>query len=291
MSLGRGIYKISSRYYSVRIALQGGSNVDSTSVVAWGTSDERDEQLWLIEPVSGEADTYTVRNLCGGSYMDLSAAADGTSITGFHSTGSNSQKWVIRKESTNGQSWKIQNKATQTFADLSWGGTSNGTVICGWQGAWSDTNGQSHQQWMFDIQSRTASEVHASINNSSYISRDFESYLSDGLYLILPRQKIQSIWQNSGLGNLAWRNDIFDCDDFATVFKGEIAKWGNQTFKADVSGFAMLCGMMFGRQATGAHAYNWFVDSTDKSKIVFFEPQNGTYADNAWGYAGYFGLF
>ncbi|KIJ39814.1 carbohydrate-binding module family 13 protein [Sphaerobolus stellatus SS14] len=104
MSLGRGIYP--SRYYSVRIALQGGSNVDNTSVVAWGTSDERDEQLWFIEPVSGEADTYTVRNLCGGSYMDLSATTDGTSITGFYSTKSNSQKWVIRKESTNGQSWK-----------------------------------------------------------------------------------------------------------------------------------------------------------------------------------------
>ncbi|KIJ30840.1 carbohydrate-binding module family 13 protein [Sphaerobolus stellatus SS14] len=240
-----------------------------TSVVAWGTSDERGEQLWLIEPVSGEADTYTVRNLCGGSYMDLSI---------FHSTKSNSQKWVIRKESTNGQSWNwryislfhISSKSLRILIQryLQW---------------------HNHQQWMFDIQSRTASEVHASINNCSYISRDFESYLSDALYLILPRQKIQSIWQNSGLGNKAWRNNIFDCDDFATVFKGEIAKWGNQTFKAD--GFAMLCGMMFGRQATGAHAYNWFVDSTDKSKIVFFEPQNGTYADNAWVYAGYFGLF
>ncbi len=60
------------------------------------------------------------------------------------------------------------------------------------------------------------------------------------------------IWRDCGVGNNPWRDSIFDCDDFATsmtvssrlhdaqlthlpaVYKAEVSKWGNRTFKAGV---------------------------------------------------------
>ena len=71
------------------------------------------------------------------------------------------------------------------------------------------------------------------------------------------QEYITSAWKKSGLGVTRCRNKIFDSDEFATgkplcpliighdrlniflhallVMKAEMDKWGNQTFKADVS--------------------------------------------------------
>ena len=42
-----------------------------TNVVVWDDGTPRYDHLWLIEPVKNGADTYTIRNLYSGTYMDL----------------------------------------------------------------------------------------------------------------------------------------------------------------------------------------------------------------------------
>lgn len=41
-----------------------------TPVIAWTVSDDFLDHMWLIKSVPGEADTYTIRNTVGGTYMD-----------------------------------------------------------------------------------------------------------------------------------------------------------------------------------------------------------------------------
>lgn len=287
---GRGIYHIPHGHVSVRIALASGSSADSTPVIVWEANDDIDDHKWLIESVEGEKDTYTIRDLRGGSYMDLSggSSSDGTAIIGYHWANGDNQKWIIRKEQTAGKYWKIQNKAAKTFVDLYNGGGS-GTPTKGWEGSWNDTSSQGHQHWLFERISQNSSEVHAALQNSPYINQDFKSYPADTVYLLLPQQKLLDIWRSSGVGNWAWRPEIFDCDDFATVLKAEVAKWGAETYRVD--NIAILCGIMFGSKLSGGHAYNWILDIDDPSKVIFFEPQTGEFSNNAWGYQAYFGLF
>lgn len=54
-------------------------------------------------------------------------------------------------------------------------------------------------------------------------------------------------------------------------------------------GLAILFGVMFGRNASGANAYNWYL-TANLSGVIFFEPQNGNEMVNP-GYTGYFGVF
>ncbi|KAJ7727990.1 hypothetical protein DFH07DRAFT_969990 [Mycena maculata] len=112
---------------------------------------------------------------------------------------------------------------------------------------------------------------------------------ADGLYLVLPQERLLKILNNSGVPKKTWRDQIFDCDDFAMVFKAEVGKWGDKTFKADK--FAILCGIMFGTKGKEGHAYNWTLDSKDLNTVIFFEPQTGEFSRNAWNWKAYFGLF
>ncbi|KAI9062306.1 carbohydrate-binding module family 13 protein [Trametes sanguinea] len=291
-----GIYRIEHAYVAVRFALAAHSSDDGTPIIAWSVNDDYLDHMWLIQSVSGEANTYTIRNLVGGSYMDLCASSsdDGTPLIGFHKThpGEN-QKWIIKKETSGSGHWKIQNKATKTFVDLLNGGSSNGTKLVGWQGGWNDGTSLGHQHWTFSPQSLLGHEIHTVLKANPYLRRDFESYQADGMYLILSRARLREIWRQSGLRNRNWRSEIFDCDDFAFVYKAEVAKWGDGQFKAD--DFAIVCGVMFGindegREADSGHAYNWMVDPEDHSSIIFFEPQNNSFMVNP-GYKAYFGVF
>ncbi|KAI0324626.1 Moa, A lectin from the mushroom marasmius Oreades in complex with the trisaccharide Galgalglcnac [Cubamyces sp. BRFM 1775] len=287
-----GIYRIEHAYVPVRIALAAHSSDDGTPIIAWNVNDDYLDHMWLIKSVPGETDTYTIRNTVGGSYMDLtgSSAEDGTPIIGFHKTSpGENQKWIIKKETSGSGHWKIQNKATHTFVDLLNGGSSDGTKIVGWQGSWNDGTSLGHQHWTFSPQSLLGHEVHTILRANPYLRQDFKSYKADGMYLILSRARLQEIWRNSGLSGRRWREEIFDCDDFAFVYKAAVAKWGDDQFKAD--GFAIICGTMFGTNARNeGHAYNWMINPDNHSAIVFFEPQNNSFMDNP-GYNAYFGVF
>nr|BAC87876.1 Ricin B-related lectin [Cerioporus squamosus] len=288
---GHGIYHIPHAHVAnIRMALANrGSGQNGTPVIAWDSNNDAFDHMWLVEP-TGEADTYTIHNVSTGTYMDVtaSAVADNTPIIGYQRTGNDNQKWIIRQVQTDGgdRPWKIQCKATGTFATLYSGGGS-GTAIVGWR----LVNSNGNQDWVFQKLSQTSVNVHATLLAcGATVGQDFKNYLYDGLYLVLPRDRISAIWKASGLGETARRDGIYDSDEFAMTFKSAAATWGKENFKAD--GFAILCGMMFGTKAsTNRHAYNWVVERGSFSTVTFFEPQNGTYSDDAWGYKAYFGLF
>ncbi|KZV73639.1 carbohydrate-binding module family 13 protein [Peniophora sp. CONT] len=287
---GEGIYHIEHARVAVRIALASPSSDDGTPVVGWSVNEDVLHHMWLVESVLNEEDTYTIRNTVSGTYMDLtgSSAATETPIIGFRKVlpGEN-QKWIIKKESTGTGFWKIQNKATGTFLDLWNGGGGNGTKITGCKGSWAvdNTTSLGHQHWTFRPQSLRGDEVHRILRDSPHLRQGSQSYRSDGKYLILSEARFQEIWRTSGLQDRRWRSEIFDYEDFAFVFKAEVAKWGDNQFKAD--GFAILCGVMFSSGRQGRSAYNWMINSEDHTAIVFFEPQTNTFVNPPT----YFGVF
>ncbi|KAK0494137.1 ricin B-like lectin [Armillaria luteobubalina] len=121
MTLSRGIYLIHNAGVPVAMDLYGGSSADSTKITGWKFSDTTINwnQLWLVEPVNDKADTFTVRSIIAGTYMDLTGSnpENGTPIIGYQKTGNPNQEWVI-KHSADNKSYKMKNNATGTFADL-----------------------------------------------------------------------------------------------------------------------------------------------------------------------------
>ncbi|RPD66046.1 hypothetical protein L226DRAFT_608960 [Lentinus tigrinus ALCF2SS1-7] len=286
---GPGIYQIAhAQAASIHLAVSEGSKANGTPIIVSNATGSPFNQMWIIESVTSEDDTYTIRNISTGLFLGLQGGelADGTFAVGYQRMNHDSMKWVIRQEETDGTRWKIQNKICYTFLELH-GSLGAGTLVVGWSGLWKD-NGPSGQQWLFEMLSRTSDDIHTALQKCPCIKRDFKSYLSDGLYLVLSRDTMRQIWNNSGLAEMRWRDSIFDCDDFATVFKAEVGKWGNETFSA--GGFALLCGLMFGDNQGDAHAYNWTLDTNDLSRVIFFEPQEGQFS-NTSSYTAYFGLF
>ena len=110
-------------------------------------------------------------------------------------------------------------------------------------------------------------------------------YKSDPHFGTLDYNLLRGIWDRSGLGSYQWKEHKFDCDDFAVIMKGEVAKYSYNQSKPDDKG--SLCGIMWGRNARGHHAYNFTIDPF--GELILFEPQNGqTIAQNE--YTPYFCL-
>ncbi|KAK7685807.1 hypothetical protein QCA50_011153 [Cerrena zonata] len=287
---GRGIYHIVHAHVpNVRMALGNkGSCADNTPIIVYDTNNNCYDHMWLVEPITDEADIYTIRNLSTGSYMDLSQSSsrNGASLVGFHKNSQDNQKWNIGQEESNSGWWKIQSKATGTFLDLLYGGGS-GTPVQGWHGSWSDSRASpGHQHWVFKRLSETSVGVRTILQSNPIIRMDFGSLRADRVYLIPTREELKSIWQASGLGKTKERS--VDIDELCTMFRAEVFKWRCSTFKAD--GFTLLCGTMFGTKNNATYACNWTLRRDDFARMIFFKPQNGAISEDAWAYAAYFGL-
>jgi len=279
---GKGIYIITYAYaltYALDMLGPIALFDDGSAVTLRDASDKRFTQLWLInDSIDGESDTYTIRNLYWGGFLNLkdSSIGDGTPITAPKGS---AQKWVIKKNGGNKNMWKIRNKASETFVDLKNGdmGREKRNIV-GWHGSWNDSTSLGHQNWHFERVSMTGSQLVNLTRNDSFVDKiRLNSYDVDELYLLLPRSKISEIYEKSGLANRGYRYDIYDCEDFALAMKVKCIEWGNEYFdKAD--DFAIMCGLMSGIRidSDGVHAYNWFVDR-DTQEIVYFEPQSGVF--------------
>ncbi|EEB94816.1 hypothetical protein MPER_06309, partial [Moniliophthora perniciosa FA553] len=199
MSLSRGVYFIRNAQASLNIELNNGSPNNGTVVSGWEPKPWADasdfnasSQLWLVEPIKDTTNTYTLRNIKGGTYFELSGgnAASGTQIIGSQGTGGNTQKWIIKKDSSG--NYRIQNVASQTFVDLYLGGTANGTAIYGWTGQWNTTG--PHQQWVFQRMSQSTDEIRNILLRNPNNTQDFHCYNADVEYLILPQGLWKVIW-------------------------------------------------------------------------------------------------
>ncbi|PBL04447.1 Moa, A lectin from the mushroom marasmius Oreades in complex with the trisaccharide Galgalglcnac [Armillaria gallica] len=285
MTLSRGIYQIRNAGVPVAMDLHDGSSNDGnrTKIAGWQFGDGINwNQLWLLEPVSRKTDTFTVRSLIAGTYMDLSGGSRDNGpapIIGWPRTGTN-QEWII-KQSAGNQSYKMKNYASGTFADLHTGGSSNGTPIHGCQGSdFHVRDNNFHQRWLFKRMSLSSAEIETIIGRNPHLVRNYKSYQVDREYLILPRNIWGEIWNSTDLRDKNRRREIFDCNDFALVMKAAVSQWGADKWRAD--GFAIFCGLMLGRSQSNpreGHAYN-FTISDDHSGVVFFDPQTNEFMDN-----------
>ncbi|PBL04449.1 Moa, A lectin from the mushroom marasmius Oreades in complex with the trisaccharide Galgalglcnac [Armillaria gallica] len=283
MTLSRGIYQIRNAGVPVAMDLHNGSSVNRTAIAGVQIGEGSDfswHQLWLLEPVSRKTDTFTVRSLIAGTYMDMSDGSrdNNIPIIGWHRTGTN-QEWII-KHSAGNQSYKIKNYATGTFANLHTDGSSNGFPIRGYQGSdFHVRDNNFHQCWLFKRMSLSSAEIKRIIGRNPHLVGNYKSYQIDGEYLILPRNIWGEIWNSTGLRDKNRRREIFDCNDFALVMKAAVAQWGTNKWRAD--GFAIFCGLMLGRSQSNPkeRAYN-FTISDDHSRVVFFDPQTNEFMDN-----------
>lgn len=79
----------------------------------------------------------------------------------------------------------------------------------------------------------------------------------------------QQIYRDSGLSAYRYRPEVFDCDDYSYVYKGQASK---QAYAANAQlGYAV--GVIFARSANGAHAVNLYINTAGIVQIL--EPQNG----------------
>ncbi|THH11325.1 hypothetical protein EW145_g720 [Phellinidium pouzarii] len=262
------VYFIANIRSPVRIDLAQGNSQDKTRVVAWSKYD-----MTQTDNIR-----YTFRNLRGGTYMTLDSDAfqDDVPIYGQNRGGvTGRQEWLIRKTQ---EGYKIGNTISKTFVDLYYGGGSD-TKITGWRSDWNTFN--VNQSWTFELVSQTHAEVDDAIWRNPILRPEFQSYQSDTVYLILTQKALNVIWNESGLKGMKPQDQIFDCDDFAFVFKAAVAQWGNSTIHTD--GFAILCGILFGVKDgpnLDVHALNWSISNSNKQQVVYFEPQNGQFNIN-----------
>jgi hypothetical protein len=287
MSITTGVYILYNSSSGTVLDLSNGQVANGTHCQGWDAAPNIDiyNQSWLFKPVVGQANTFTLCNLRSGTFLDLSngSSDNGTQVQGWSTAVpgyEGDQQWVVSAE---GSYYRLQNKKGGTFLELSNGARPNGTKAQAW--ARADVPAQ---RWTLKRISRTGAEINALIRANPYIGPKFESYLSDGLYIVPPQSVRNDIYNGTELKTTPWREEIFDCDDFAFSAKAAVAKWGNGYLRAN--GYAIIFGIMFGRNAKGeAHAYNWYLNA-DLNGITFFEPQNGNEMANP-GYNGYFSVF
>ena len=99
-------------------------------------------------------------------------------------------------------------------------------------------------------------------------------YRADTSYSPMDYAKMQSIWRSSNLEKYRWKEEKFDCDDFAVCFKATVAQWCYHNIPDQE---AYLCGVMFATSNNWrkeGHAFNFTLDAN--KTVILFEPQNGS---------------
>ncbi|KAF8597021.1 hypothetical protein BDV93DRAFT_40243 [Ceratobasidium sp. AG-I] len=279
MSLSHGVYYIRNAGRMQPMDLSGDGNNESvyTNPDNSPTSPYVYNQLWHFKDTSNGTGSYKIRNLATGSYLSLEnngSDARGTRLIGWQQHTCTNEEWVCKNVKDN-NIYKIQNVTSRTFVDLKFGGSGRDRQldVVGWHGTWDNVLNY-HQLWAFQKASLSASEINNIVGGHPRIQRAFSNYKPNQEYLVVPRETMLKIWNDSHLGKQKWRKGIFDSDDFAFTLKTEVAKWGARSIKPD--GFTILCGVMFGSKTVGTkvitHALNWAIDSSDLRSVYFIDP-------------------
>ncbi|SJK99404.1 uncharacterized protein ARMOST_02702 [Armillaria ostoyae] len=290
MTLSRGIYIIDNAGAPLSMDIDCvGSSADGTKILGWHDDNFNWNHLWLVEPVDGKTDTFTVRSLIAGTYMTLAGGAEARACMPRTRSGSSSALWTKTKKATSASLCLMKNYASGTFADLYHGGSSNGTPIYGCKGPGFKTHDKDswHQCWTFKHRSLSSAEIKKIIMGNKFhlslskltVNKSYKSFQVDGEYLILPQNLWEEIWLNStDLSGKKRRREIFDYDDFALTMKTTVAQWGAKTCD-HADGFSIFCGLMLGRSLKSpreGRTYN-FTISDDHSRVVFFDPQDNKF--------------
>ncbi|KAL2126457.1 hypothetical protein VTI74DRAFT_877 [Chaetomium olivicolor] len=243
------IYRIRSRTSpNLLLELSNGSSINGTPAQGWSPINNNENffnQIWLLTKISG-TQSWTFLEIRSGTYLDLDhgGTKDGTKIQGYQGPGEGksnlAQEWSLSAVTGGGY------KAGHLAVDLSNGGKGNGYVasVClvfvqnygpahknehstpVW--GYHPIDGNTNQIWDFEQWSYTATDIQSSIKSMPLASGfDVVAYTfpADKNYLVLPYTLYNVIWLGSMQG-YKWRRELFDCDDFAFVYKAAVASYG-----------------------------------------------------------------
>jgi hypothetical protein len=105
---------------------------------------------------------------------------------------------------------------------------------------------------------------------SVFFTHLLEHVGADPKYRILPDSLADTIWNDSGLESMSWTENVFDCDDFATVYKAAALKAGY----TDGNDYNYAVWMIWGVDPDlGGHMTNVYINEYMQVKVL--EPQNG----------------
>jgi len=135
----------------------------------------------------------------------------------------------------------------------------------------TDKNSAVGSHWKVGVDYFTNHEV-SKIIEDTYPSLTINMFKGDSLYGTLDFNLLKTIWDSSKLGDYNYKPQKFDCDDFAVCMKDAVSKYSHDQSKPDNRG--SLCGIMYGRDAKGSHAYNYTVNPF--GELILFEPQDGS---------------
>lgn len=275
--LREGLYFLANKRTRTLLDLNCGNPAPGTLVIAYqkNTDAHVGNQLWILKQ-DGLDGTYTLRNFQGGTFLELGG---GTRENG---SGTSCSERVINGQNRSNQEWRVEEhephhyrlrcSRTDTFLEVAGGKSSNGAhVTC------SEATGEcDHQLWCFESVSRTSGDIKALFESwkPSIVPRLLHPYGDLSQYFVLPVDLRKEIWQNTNLLRQPIRPHLFDYDDFVILLKNSITVWARDRFQADVRGYSVLFGIIYGEANKGPRAYNWYL-SADMCSLVFFDAQSG----------------
>ncbi|KIO17420.1 hypothetical protein M407DRAFT_32913 [Tulasnella calospora MUT 4182] len=153
-----------------------------------------------------------------------------------------------------------------------------------------------HQLWSFELVSRTGPEITALFKSwkPTILPQLLQLYEDSSQYFVLPSELRKSIWQETNLLRQPIRPHLFDYDDFVIRAKDAATGWARNRFQADIRGYSVLFGIIYGKAKNGPRAYNWYL-AADMFSLVFFDAQTGNEygpaALDSFGFEPTFALF
>jgi len=84
-------------------------------------------------------------------------------------------------------------------------------------------------------------------------------------------------WKTQVLDDISYLPEVFDCDDFAQLFKIWLMEWAKDNLNQHINGVGLALGIVSkDGKVLGGHAWNIVLVSTDEGmKLVYVEPQLG----------------
>ncbi|KAK0622434.1 hypothetical protein B0T14DRAFT_513868 [Immersiella caudata] len=292
------VYRITNiRVPGSSLELAGGNPDNGTVAQIWNTNKSSQgyyNQIWVVRKLAGatpgQPDPYYFCNLRSGTCLDLRGGSSDncTKLQGFGWDSNNTAASNINRlfwlNPKGDNVFTIINVKSGTAVDLRKGDSSNGTDVIGYCAQECNKN----QLWVFQRLSLSSGEINAALSGLPLTQDTGVSHIMDKQYLCLPRGVINTIYAGTGLATTAWRQEIFDCDDFAFSMKAAVASSANK-WPVRANGFALLAGFIVATKPNSCHAFNWFYlhgeDEADgKGRLEFFEPQRGRWDVNGFGY-------
>lgn len=229
-------------------------------------------QLWIIcKNVS--RDNYTLNNLHYARFLDLLAGNpdNGAYVIGcVRVEGSLNQEWRIVEHIPH--FYTLQCERTNTFLEIPGGNSANGTkTTCSAAASEKDC-----QLWQLDRVSRSGVEIRAIVEQwkPELLPRVLLPHGDAAEYFVLPGAFRRALWEQTNLQRQQVRPHMFDYDIFVIKSKEVVHSWARDTFPAEIPGFGILFGIIYGEARKGPKAYNWYL-TEDMRSLVFFDPQTG----------------